>query len=827
MRTRPRRTIRVLALAVFLIAALSGCVTLRDPESSQEYSGDRVARLTPNQAVAQSLISRRSGFNGLQLWLRQQPPPPDPEAVITVELYRTTVEAAADVNGLPQDAALIAVSQIRFSALAKSFPASVRFPAQPDPPGQAYLIILKATEGEANVFGRLEDADPNGRLYVQGEAQNGDLAYRAMYDYNPTEWLADLRRLASGVWLVIPLLLVLWVPGRLLLHGFFRSRHLDRGVCAGLSVAVSLALIPILLLWTGALGLRWTRPWVIFAFGTAGVALAFLLWRDRPRGRRLGWKPPDGLDLALAAIFVVTLAVRLIMARDLAAPPWVDPVHHSVIVRSIVDAGRFPSDYLPYVETNTANYHPGFHAAVAAFHWLSGLTIPDAMLLFGQVQNALITLAVYLAAVAVGRDRLTGVLAALAAGLFSPMPAYYLSWGRYTQLAGTLILPAAIFFIREILDRPGREKTGPLLLGALTAAGMFLTHYRVAAFFAVWLAAFMIAEILRSLHRRPLWRSLPDLALTFAAVGAFAIVLSLPWWPSLFSTMLAPALEAGPRAGARLLKVEWNFLTPAYGRQLLWLATAGLVVSIARLRWFGPTLLLWVGMLFISAGQGMIRLPLAGNVNKTSVEIFLFFPISILSGYFSAEMIRLLLAGLLRAGLPPRLRFFALAAVALIITVGSVFGARKVAALYNPVTVLARAADRPALEWVDANLPPDAVVLINPFLWGYGLYAGQDGGFWITPVAGRRSIPPPVLYGLNPRDQIKAITQPAAQALKAGKDPQALYDLMQRHGSRYVYLGRRGGVISPAGLASSPLFRVVYHAEGAWVFEAVEVTKRP
>lgn len=819
---RSRRTIRVVALAVFLITVLSGCVTLRDPESSQEYSGDHVARLTPDQTVAQSLVSRRSGFNGLQIWLRQQPPPPDPEAVITVELYHTTAEAAALINGLPQDAAPIAVSQIRFSALVKSFPASVRFPTQPDPPGQAYVVVLKTTEGEVNAFGRLEDADPNGRLYVQGEAQNGDLAYRAMYDYNPTEWLADLRRLAAGVWLVIPLLLVLWVPGRLLLNGFFRSRRLDRGVCAGLSVASSLALIPIILLWTGALGLRWTRPGVIIAFGAAGAALAFLLWRDRPKVGRFGWKPPDNLDLALATIFAVTLAVRLIMARDLAAPPWVDPVHHSVIVRSIIDAGRFPSDYLPYVETNTANYHPGFHAAVAAFHWLSGLTIPDAMLLFGQVQNALITLAVYLASVAVSRDRLTGVLAALAAGLFSPMPAYYLSWGRYTQLAGTLILPGALFFIREILDRSGREKIGPLLLGALTAAGMFLTHYRVAAFFAVWSAAFMIAEILRSLHRRPLWRSLPDLALSFAAVGSVAVVLSLPWWPSLFSTMLAPALEAGPRAGARLLKIEWNFLTPAYGRQLLWLASAGLIVSIARLRWFGPTLLLWVGMLFISAGQGMIRLPLAGNVNKTSVEIFLFLPISILSGYCVAEMIRLL-----RAGLPPRLRFLAYAAAALILIVGSFFGARKVAALYNPVTVLARAADRPALEWIDANLPPTAVVLINPFLWGYGLYAGQDGGFWITPVAGRRSIPPPVLYGLNPREQIKAIIQPAAQALKAGKDPQALYDLMLKHGSRYVFLGRRGGVISAQALADSPLFLAVYHEDGVWVFEAVGVIEQP
>ena len=32
----------------------------------------------------------------------------------------------------------------------------------------------------------------------------------------------------------------------------------------------------------------------------------------------------------------------------------------------------------------------------------------------------------------------------------------------------------------------------------------------------------------------------------------------------------------------------------------------------------------------------------------------------------------------------------------------------------------------------------DATVLINPFTWGYGLYAGNDGGFWISPLAGRK-----------------------------------------------------------------------------------------
>jgi hypothetical protein len=31
------------------------------------------------------------------------------------------------------------------------------------------------------------------------------------------------------------------------------------------------------------------------------------------------------------AVFLASLAVRLIMVRDLVTPPWIDPVHHATI----------------------------------------------------------------------------------------------------------------------------------------------------------------------------------------------------------------------------------------------------------------------------------------------------------------------------------------------------------------------------------------------------------------------------------------------------------------------------------------------------------------
>ena len=157
---------------------------------------------------------------------------------------------------------------------------------------------------------------------------------------------------------------------------------------------------------------------------------------------------------SLLGIFLLSLGVRLVMARDLSAPAWVNSIHHATITRLILEQGGFPSTYAPYIEIDAAEYHAGFHSTLAVFQWLSGLETPEAMLLLGQVLNALIVFAVYLLAVTLTRQRTAGLAAAAVAGLFTPMPAYYTSWGRYTQLAGLLILPAGLALARLVIEQP-------------------------------------------------------------------------------------------------------------------------------------------------------------------------------------------------------------------------------------------------------------------------------------------------------------------------------------------------------------------------------------
>ena len=124
-------------------------------------------------------------------------------------------------------------------------------------------------------------------------------------------------------------------------------------------------------------------------------------------------------------------------------------------------------------------------------------------------------------------------------------------------------------------------------------------------------------------------------------------------------------------------------------------------------------------------------------------------------------------------------------------------GANRTLTILNPVTVLSRQPDLPALVWIENNLPQGETIAINPFLWGYGIYAGSDGGYWISPLTGHPTFPPPVLYGAGSNEGIKHINQVSAQIIAQGNNASALAVILRQNKIRYVYLGARGGLFLP------------------------------
>jgi hypothetical protein len=810
---RPSSRLPLFFLTALLLLLLPGCASLRDPETSQEQSGQLAGVADAVVPLGQSFTTRRPGLDQVTLWAGVHTPGEDGSVPLTFELYvphepgpRVSLERRVTGDG----------------------PLTFSFSPQFDPPGQEYRVHLLTRSGSLVFYGREEDAYPFGQALSGEEAASGDLAFRTTYRYGPPAALEDALLLLRQGGLLLALALLLLGPGWLLLDLLDLHRFFDPGERAAAALGLGLALLPLLMLWSGLAGLRWGWTGVPVGVFLAAAAIAWQTLR-RPFRFRWSWS-----GLVLLGIFLLALWLRLAMVRDLAAPAWVDSVHHALITRLILINGGFPESYAPYVQAGPAQYHAGFHSGLAAFVWLTRLDLPESLLFYGQVLNAAAAPAAYLFTTTLTRSRPAGLAAALLVAFVTPMPAYYASWGRYTQLAALLILPAALALLRAAWQ-PGERPDGgapgggvrwQALVGAVLAlGGLLLVHYRVAAFGALLLAAYALSRV--PLSRQGLGGWAVRTAVSGAVLAVGAVLVSAPQSLATLAQSVLPALAPERMVqAAPFSDFSWGYLTAGLGTWSLYLAGVGAALGLLR----QPRTVLavggWVGLMFILANLGALGLPGGRFVNNTAVQISLFLPIALLGGYTLASALDLLrapwpAAALSRLpGLPrlDRLRLPLRLAILLAFLVLLAAGGRQLLTLLNPVTELFRQGDRQAMAWVRAHIPEQETLLTNPFSWGYGIYAGADGGAWIPALTGRRSLPPPVLYAFGPVEDVRRTSELARAVVARGGDALGLSALMQEEGLQYVYLGARGGPISALALEESGLFRKLYDQAGVRIY---------
>lgn len=805
----PGRMVLRLAGLLGLLVLLSACTTLQDPEAFQEFRSHTVASLSSGTVVEQEIRSRHTGLQKIELWISVDKNSLTPEARLTALLF--------DKNSQGTPLASVAY---RLSDLSSSSALALPFERQGESyPSGEYRLQVQAEGGTVYLFGRNEDAYAQGAFFINNQPVDADLSFRLSYQYTAQSALEDLCHwVGQAAWL-LPLLVLLWLPGRLLISIAHLEQRLDWGERSAVSVALSLASFPLLMAWTSTLKFNWSRNAVLgYVLALGLLYLALLI-------RKGAWKAKWSVSwpsLALAAVLFFSLAVRLAMIRDLAAPAWVDSVHHALLGRLIQENGGYPASYEPYLQVSTTGYHSGYHSLLAALSWLSGQDLGQTMLVFGQALNTLAILGVYLLTTTLTRMPVAGVLGALIAGLMTPMPAYYTSWGRYTQLAGLVVLPAAFWLAKTWLDAPRQagwrkpDKHLLMLLGlaCLVASGLLLIHYRVLAFLVMLVLADRLVGWLQAAWQRrgreSLWKDLAGLVL----LAVFSLLLTLPWWPGALASFVVP-VAAAPGATRPFADFAWSFLTTALGKYALGLAGLGLLTGIVQRRAFAWVIFIWTMLLFFLANLGVFSLPGANFVNNTSVTISLYIPIAVLGGYLLGWVIQ---GWEVLVKQPWKPVYWG--AVTLAGSLLAFYAARSLLPILNPGTLLVRQADLEAIEWIDSNLPEDAYVLINPFAWGYNLYAGNDGGYWISPLAGRKTFPPAAIYNFDfQSDNPQIISANAQEVIELGEKPVELASFMTEHGLQYVYCGVRGGPISPRALRESSEFRLIYQKDGVSLFQ--------
>ncbi len=584
--------------------------------------------------------------------------------------------------------------------------------------------------------------------------------------------------------------------------------------------------------------------------------------------------------VALVVVMLLVIATRALQVRDLALPAWVDSVHHTMIVRLIADGGRVPASYHPYMPVDAFHYHFGFHAGAAALAWLSGLSADRAVLLFGQALNVLAPLAAYTMAWWIGRSRWSGVAAALVVGALCYMPAYYVTWGRYTQLAGLVMLsPLMLFTARALERRRGRHMgrgdrpvapTGArralwrlgaggsvLLLASLLIAGLVLTHYRVLVFYAVWAVPQGVLLLWRargdpsppalapehwesfrvpgegaggpSTQPSPRVRGeggmgvLARIAGRGALCGALALLVALPWVVG-FLARVAPGFATtygGWSAGDGGNGFPSALLNVGWTRPLLYLAAVGALWGLARRRGEAVVTAAWVGLCLLIANPSLLGLADTWLITNSSVVIAFWLPVGALCGWLVGDVGRLLArARLPRVGRVGGQAVSALLLAAVVALAG--VGSWHMVDIVNPVTVLAAEEDLDGLAWAREHTPPDALFVVNTGVWQAPMRYGTDAGWWLNVVADRRTTLPSLLYLMGGMDYFEGLNALAVAVEEAESvDDPALLARLQEAGVTHVYVGARGGHLLPRDLDPSSHYRALYTHGPVRIYEVV------
>ncbi len=193
------------------------------------------------------------------------------------------------------------------------------------------------------------------------------------------------------LWLAASAGITLFLPGAALLAWLPRSQ-VDFTQQLARAMGLSMALTALGALVTFLTGLRLSAASLVLIYaglGLVGLAGGLRRWRSW-RFTSAAW----GGGVLTVLIGAGLVAWRLYQARDLVLPAWVNSVHHVLIVRAILDRGGLPGSLAPYLPV-PFYYHFGFHVLAAVFSVFSRLPPDQAVLVFGQVLEAAMSLAAY------------------------------------------------------------------------------------------------------------------------------------------------------------------------------------------------------------------------------------------------------------------------------------------------------------------------------------------------------------------------------------------------------------------------------------------------
>ena len=727
-----------------------------------------------------------------------------------------------------------------------------------------YLQVDVDGEGEIKVITSGADSYLDGSLYVDASPQEAQLGFQLEYDR--VQIILDLL-LLTFQWILVLIvssfvfILPGWATFSLLWRGW---GDLNWPSKLGLSCGLSLALYPVFFLWTDLVGLH-LGP--IYAWAPPLVGLFVLGWKNRNsiinyRFHLFNKKQINGvrvhteLDTVLADIsFVIILGLIIVsrfwVIRSLEIPLYGDSYQHSMITHLMVDNQGLFDSWEPYADLSTFTYHFGFHAISAVFYWISGVSVEKAVLWTGQLVNIFAVLGLYPLTYRITKNRWSGVFAVLIAGLVSAMPMSYVNWGRYTQLAGQAILPAAIWAFWSILDRsfPDWQNIfwvrrlfnirnlsldySSLLITWLVLGGLALTHYRI----LILVVLFFPVYVLLNLSRKTILGFIGRIGW----IGIGGIILSLPWFLNIFGgkmlkifSVQMTTLPTKSSSSSELFTGLGNLNT--FLPMLVWILTIMFIgwglwkqkkdIAIFTGWWF---------FILLVANPQWIGFPGNGVITNFAVLIAFYIPASVIIGSAIDWIPKSDKRPDQADDQPNKSRrsiyIFSSALLLTVCLLGIVgLNIRKDDLDISAYELVTRP-DLRAMKWIQENTTLGETFLVNSFFaYSNSLVVGSDGGWWLPVLTGRKSTLPPITYGIEEGangSSYKDTNDFYREIQNKGVTHPDVIKMLKERGIKYIYLGQRQGSVNYAGpklldpqiLLRDPNFEVKYNQDRVWIFE--------
>lgn len=602
-----------------------------------------------------------------------------------------------------------------------------------------------------------------------------------------------------GISIFLAGIVVLILPGftMLILTG---RQKMDLAENIAVSIGLSISITTVIFLLTVYLPIKITFPLLIILYLICAITCGLVIFIRKTKFRWT-WEIPITLMLLTAV-----LLLRFYQIKDLVLPAWVDSVHHVLITRIILENGKIPTTLNPYLPVPFA-YYFGFHGMAAVVSELSGLSPERSVLVLGQILNACIPLAIFRLGCSIWNDRKKALIAALLVAFVSQMPAYYVTWGRYTLLTGMLML--AITMAEFIDTYRNQTAFGKYVILFLLLFGLTLSHYFSALLFIIFAVTYILNDFFG------MGRHLTAAKLKVLLVIFLTFLFLTPWLVRAYaltgySLNLDLHLLTTDVDRAYIQKYSrylFDLAGPVRNYVFLLIGILGLIPTMIDKR--SRSLAIWTVLILISALPLGLKLP---NIRPDHMVIILFFPLS-----FCAASLLHFLWSLTNKYLPRNKIFVSVTALPLLAFIG--WGIVDTSSIIKPETVLATQSDSTAIQWIKSNVDPGARFLINSTYWQSSIYRGVDGGFWILPLTERYTIPPPIIYIWGREEYSQSIAVLSKRISEINSCDEAFWKVISAGSLTHIYLKDGLGALQPNALLNCSGIDRIYFRDGISIFQ--------